>query len=73
MKLQIPIYGPRRITQVYQVSIPKNLLDQLRLTAYDEICFALAAENPQIICIFNPATVTVSMMEDGTMHVGHSR
>jgi hypothetical protein len=69
MKLRVPQYGPRRITRVYQVSIPKDLLDRARLHAYDEVCLALSAENPQIICIYSPTAVTVTPLDGGTVDV----
>ncbi len=59
--------GPRTITQVYQVAVPKKLLDQVNLTKHDEVYFAVSAEDPNIICMFSSKTVTLTPTGDGGM------
>jgi len=52
--------GPRTITQVYQVSVPKKLLDQVNLSKHDEVYFGISAEDPKIICMFSSKTATLT-------------
>ncbi len=59
--------GPRTITQVYQVAVPKKLLDQVNLTKHDEVYFAVSAEDPNIICMFSSKTATLTPTEGGGM------
>lgn len=67
MKLLGRPWGPRTITQVYQVSVPKKLLDQVNIKKYDEVYFAVSAENPGVICMFPGKRTTLTPTDDGEM------
>lgn len=67
MKLKGRPFGPRTITQVYQVSVPKKLLDQVELTKHDEVYFAVSAEDPNIICMFSSKNATLTPSDDDEM------
>lgn len=64
MKLTGRHWGPRTITQVYQVSVPKKLLDQVDLTKHDEVYFAVSAEDPNVICMFSGKKATLTPTGD---------
>ncbi|GLP76395.1 hypothetical protein TUM20983_35050 [Mycobacterium antarcticum] len=64
MKLKGRPLGPRTITQVYQVSVPKKLLDQVELNKHDEVYFAVSAEDPNIICMFSSKKATLTPSGD---------
>jgi bifunctional DNA-binding transcriptional regulator/antitoxin component of YhaV-PrlF toxin-antitoxin module len=59
--------GPRTITQVYQVSVPKKLLDRVDLKKHDEVYFAVSAEDPSIICMFSGKKATLTPAGDDEM------
>jgi bifunctional DNA-binding transcriptional regulator/antitoxin component of YhaV-PrlF toxin-antitoxin module len=46
------VYGPRTITQVYQVSVPAALLRKVGLGKHSEVSFAVSLEDPMTICMF---------------------
>ena len=50
-----PIYGPRKVTQVYQVAVPARLLREAGLDKGSEVSFALSADDPTMICLFAAA------------------
>lgn len=52
MGVQGRVYGPRRITKVYQVSVPAALLRQVGLDKHSEVAFAVSLDDPAMICMF---------------------
>ncbi|MEB3980216.1 hypothetical protein OQ968_02935 [Mycobacterium sp. 663a-19] len=69
MKLTGRPRGPRTITQVYQVSVPKKLLDQVDLKKHDEVYLGISAEDPNIICMFSSKKATLTPVGDNEVQV----
>ncbi|MCV7288163.1 hypothetical protein H7J87_22840 [Mycolicibacterium wolinskyi] len=68
MRLLRPVWGPRTITTVYQVSVPKKLLDKVNLGKHDEVRFAVSAEDPNIICMFSDRRATLTPAGEDEVH-----
>ena len=69
MRLLDSVAGPRTITKQYQVSVPKKLLDQVSLAKHDEVCFAVSAEDPNILCMFSRQRASLTPSGDGEVQV----
>lgn len=69
MRVSAPIMGPRKITRVYQVAVPAQLLRSVGLDKEAHVSFALSAEDPRVICMFAADMVELAPAEGNTHSV----
>jgi bifunctional DNA-binding transcriptional regulator/antitoxin component of YhaV-PrlF toxin-antitoxin module len=66
VEISAPIMGPRKITRVYQVAVPAQLLRSVGLDKETHVSFALSAEDPRVICMFAADAVELTPAEGHT-------